>query len=235
MNNIPTPHITAEYGKIAKKVLMPGDPLRAKFIAEEYLQEVECFNTVRNMFGYTGIYKGKEVSVMGSGMGMPSIGIYSYELYKFYDVDSIIRIGSAGAFRDDVHVMDVVIAMGACTNSNFASQYKLNGTYAPIASYDLLSRAVEVSNSQNKKVVVGNVLSSDTFYNDDDDASFSWKKMGVVCVEMEAAALYMNAARLNKKALAMFTISDHIYLDEVLTAQQRQLGISNMIEIALEM
>ena len=235
MNNIPTPHITAEYGKIAKKVLMPGDPLRAKFIAEEYLQEVECFNTVRNMFGYTGIYKGKEVSVMGSGMGMPSIGIYSYELYKFYDVDSIIRIGSAGAFRDDVHVMDVVIAMGACTNSNFASQYKLNGTYAPIASYDLLSRAVEVANSQNKKVVVGNVLSSETFYNDDDDASFSWKKMGVVCVEMEAAALYMNAARLNKKALAMFTISDHIYLDEVLTAQQRQLGFSNMIEIALEM
>ena len=235
MNNIPTPHITAEYGKIAKKVLMPGGPLRAKFIAEEYLQEVECFNTVRNMFGYTGIYKGKEVSVMGSGMGMPSIGIYSYELYKFYDVDSIIRIGSAGAFRDDVHVMDVVIAMGACTNSNFASQYKLNGTYAPIASYDLLSRAVEVANSQNKKVVVGNVLSSDTFYNDDDDASFSWKKMGVVCVEMEAAALYMNAARLNKKALAMFTISDHIYLDEVLTAQQRQLGFSNMIEIALEM
>ena len=235
MNNIPTPHITAEDGKIAKKVLMPGDPLRAKFIAEEYLQEVECFNTVRNMFGYTGIYKGKEVSVMGSGMGMPSIGIYSYELYKFYDVDSIIRIGSAGAFRDDVHVMDVVIAMGACTNSNFASQYKLNGTYAPIASYDLLSRAVEVANSQNKKVVVGNVLSSDTFYNDDDDASFSWKKMGVVCVEMEAAALYMNAARLNKKALAMFTISDHIYLDEVLTAQQRQLGFSNMIEIALEM
>ena len=235
MNNIPTPHITAEYGKIAKKVLVPGDPLRAKFIAEEYLQEVECFNTVRNMFGYTGIYKGKEVSVMGSGMGMPSIGIYSYELYKFYDVDSIIRIGSAGAFRDDVHVMDVVIAMGACTNSNFASQYKLNGTYAPIASYDLLSRAVEVANSQNKKVVVGNVLSSDTFYNDDDDASFSWKKMGVVCVEMEAAALYMNAARLNKKALAMFTISDHIYLDEILTAEQRQLGFSNMIEIALEM
>ena len=235
MNNIPTPHITAEYGKIAKKVLMPGDPLRAKFIAEEYLQEVECFNTVRNMFGYTGIYKGKEVSVMGSGMGMPSIGIYSYELYKFYDVDSIIRIGSAGAFRDDVHVMDVVIAMGACTNSNFASQYKLNGTYAPIASYDLLSRAVEVANSQNKKVVVGNVLSSDTFYNDDDDASFSWKKMGIVCVEMEAAALYMNAARLNKKALAMFTISDHIYLDEILTAEQRQLGFSNMIEIALEM
>ena len=235
MNNIPTPHITAEYGKIAKKVLMPGDPLRAKFIAEEYLQEVECFNTVRNMFGYTGIYKGKEVSVMGSGMGMPSMGIYSYELYKFYDVDSIIRIGSAGAFRDDVHVMDIVIAMGACTNSNFASQYKLNGTFSPIADFDLLSRAVEVAKGQNKNVVVGNVLSSDTFYNDDDDASFAWKKMGVVCVEMEAAALYMNAARLNKKALCMFTISDHIYLDEILTAEKRQTGFSNMIEIALEM
>ena len=233
MNNIPTPHITAEYGKIAKKVLMPGDPLRAKFIAEEYLQEVECFNTVRNMFGYTGIYKGKEVSVMGSGMGMPSMGIYSYELYKFYDVDSIIRIGSAGAFRDDVHVMDIVIAMGACTNSNFASQYKLNGTFSPIADFDLLSRAVEVAKGQNKNVVVGNVLSSDTFYNDDDDASFAWKKMGVVCVEMEAAALYMNAARLNKKALCMFTISDHIYLDEILTAEKRQTGFSNMIEIAL--
>jgi len=235
MSKIPTPHIDAKEGEIAKTILLPGDPLRAKFIADNFLEDVVQFNKTRNMLGFTGKYNGKEVSVMGSGMGMPSIGIYSYELYKFYDVDSIIRIGSAGAFRDDVHVMDVVIAMGACTNSNFASQYKLNGTYAPIASYDLLSRAVEVANSQNKKVVVGNVLSSDTFYNDDDDASFSWKKMGVVCVEMEAAALYMNAARLNKKALAMFTISDHIYLDEVLTAQQRQLGFSNMIEIALEM
>lgn len=234
MTNIPTPHITAEYGKIAKKVLMPGDPLRAKFVAEEYLQDVECFNTVRNMFGYTGTYKGEKVSVMGSGMGMPSIGIYSYELYKFYDVDSIIRIGSAGALRDDVHVMDVVMAMGACTNSNYVSQYKLNGSYAPIADYDLLSRAVEVAKVQDKKVVVGNVLSSDTFYSDDDTANFNWKKMGVVCVEMEAAALYMNAAYLGKKALAMFTISDHIFLGENLTAQQRQTGFSNMIEIALE-
>ncbi|WP_455089245.1 purine-nucleoside phosphorylase [Peptoanaerobacter stomatis] len=232
--SIPTPHITAKYGEIAKKVLMPGDPLRAKFIAEKYLQDIVCFNTVRNMFGYTGTYKGEKVSIMGSGMGMPSIGIYSYELYKFYDVDSIIRIGSAGSLRDDVHVMDIVIGMGACTNSNYVSQYKLNGTFAPIANYELLNKAVEVAKLQGKKAVVGNILSSDTFYSNDTTANDSWKKMGVIAVEMEAAALYMNAALLNKKALCMLTISDHIYLDENLSAEQRQLGFSNMIEIALD-
>ncbi|EHL16990.1 purine-nucleoside phosphorylase [Peptoanaerobacter stomatis] len=232
--SIPTPHITAKYGEIAKKVLMPGDPLRAKFIAEKYLQDIVCFNTVRNMFGYTGTYKGEKVSIMGSGMGMPSIGIYSYELYKFYDVDSIIRIGSAGSLRDDVHVMDIVIGMGACTNSNYVSQYKLNGTFAPIANYELLNKAVEVAKLQGKKTVVGNILSSDTFYSNDTTANDSWKKMGVIAVEMEAAALYMNAALLNKKALCMLTISDHIYLDENLSAEQRQLGFSNMIEIALD-
>lgn len=232
--SIPTPHITAKYGEIAKKVLMPGDPLRAKFIAEKYLQDIVCFNTVRNMFGYTGTYKGEKVSIMGSGMGMPSIGIYSYELYKFYDVDSIIRIGSAGSLRDDVHVMDIVIGMGACTNSNYVSQYKLNGTFAPIANYELLNKAVEVTKLQGKKAVVGNILSSDTFYSNDTTANDSWKKMGVIAVEMEAAALYMNAALLNKKALCMLTISDHIYLDENLSAEERQLGFSNMIEIALD-
>ncbi|EHL18663.1 purine nucleoside phosphorylase [Peptoanaerobacter stomatis] len=232
--SIPTPHITAKYGEIAKKVLMPGDPLRAKFIAEKYLQDIVCFNTVRNMFGYTGTYKGEKVSIMGSGMGMPSIGIYSYELYKFYDVDSIIRIGSAGSLRDDVHVMDIVIGMGACTNSNYVSQYKLNGTFAPIANYELLNKAVEVAKLQGKKTVVGNILSSDTFYSNDTTANDSWKKMGVIAVEMEAAALYMNAALLNKKALCILTISDHIYLDENLSAEQRQLGFSNMIEIALD-
>ncbi len=232
--SIPTPHITAKYGEIAKKVLMPGDPLRAKFIAEKYLQDIVCFNTVRNMFGYTGTYKGEKVSIMGSGMGMPSIGIYSYELYKFYDVYSIIRIGSAGSLRDDVHVMDIVIGMGACTNSNYVSQYKLNGTFAPIANYELLNKAVEVAKLQGKKTVVGNILSSDTFYSNDTTANDSWKKMGVIAVEMEAAALYMNAALLNKKALCMLTISDHIYLDENLSAEQRQLGFSNMIEIALD-
>ncbi|EHL18382.1 purine nucleoside phosphorylase [Peptoanaerobacter stomatis] len=232
--SIPTPHITAKYGEIAKKVLMPGDPLRAKFIAEKYLQDIVCFNTVRNMFGYTGTYKGEKVSIMGSGMGMPSIGIYSYELYKFYDVDSIIRIGSAGSLRDDVHVMDIVIGMGACTNSNYVSQYKLNGTFAPIANYELLNKAVEVAKLQGKKAVVGNILSSDTFYSNDTTANDSWKKMGVIAVEMEAAALYMNAALLNKKALCILTISDHIYLDENLSAEERQLGFSNMIEIALD-
>ena len=232
--SIPTPHITAKYGEIAKKVLMPGDPLRAKFIAEKYLQDIVCFNTVRNMFGYTGTYKGEKVSIMGSGMGMPWIGIYSYELYKFYDVDSIIRIGSAGSLRDDVHVMDIVIGMGACTNSNYVSQYKLNGTFAPIANYELLNKAVEVAKLQGKKTVVGNILSSDTFYSNDTTANDSWKKMGVIAVEMEAAALYMNAALLNKKALCILTISDHIYLDENLSAEQRQLGFSNMIEIALD-
>lgn len=232
--SIPTPHITAKYGEIAKKVLMPGDPLRAKFIAEKYLQDIVCFNTVRNMFGYTGTYKGEKVSIMGSGMGMPSIGIYSYELYKFYDVDSIIRIGSAGSLRDDVHVMDIVIGIGACTNSNYVSQYKLNGTFAPIANYELLNKAVEVAKLQGKKAVVGNILSSDTFYSNDTTANDSWKKMGVIAVEMEAAALYMNAALLNKKALCILTISDHIYLDENLSAEERQLGFSNMIEIALD-
>lgn len=232
--SIPTPHITAKYGEIAKKVLMPGDPLRAKFIAETYLENPICFNTVRNMFGYTGTYKGKEVSVMGSGMGMPSMGIYSYELYKFYDVDSIIRIGSAGSLRDDVHVMDLVIGMGACTNSNYVSQYNINGYYAPIADFDLLSRAVEAAKQQNKRVVVGNILSSDTFYSDCEVENDTWKKMGVIAIEMEAAALYMNAARLGKKALCILTISDHIYLDENLTAQERQSGFTGMMELALE-
>ena len=231
---IPTPHNMATKGQIAKKVLMPGDPLRAKFIAEKYLENPVCFNTTRNMFGYTGKYKGKDISIMGSGMGMPSIGIYSYELYSFYDVDSIIRIGSAGSLKDDVHVMDIVAGMGACTNSNFASQYKLNGTFAPIASFELLNRAVEVAKQQNKKLTVGNILSSDTFYGDDDSANDNWKKMGVIAVEMEAAALYMNAARLNKKALCLLTISDHIYLNEELSAEERQIGFSNMIEIALD-
>ena len=231
---IPTPHNMATQGQIAKKVLMPGDPLRAKFIAEKYLENPVCFNTTRNMLGYTGKYKGKDISIMGSGMGMPSIGIYSYELYSFYDVDSIIRIGSAGSLKDDVHVMDIVAGRGACTNSNFASQYKLNGTFAPIASFELLNRAVEVAKQQNKKLTVGNILSSDTFYGDDDSANDNWKKMGVIAVEMEAAALYMNAARLNKKALCLLTISDHIYLKEELSAEERQIGFSNMIEIALD-
>ena len=224
-----TPHNAAEKGQIAKVVLMPGDPLRAKYIAETYLEDVECFNTVRNMLGYTGTYKGKKVYVMGGGMGIPSIGIYSYELYHFYDVESIIRIGSAGGFQDDVNVMDIVIGMGACTNSNYAHQYGLPGTFAPIADYELLEKAVQIAKAQGASVKVGNILSSDTFYDDDSTANEKWKKMGVLAVEMEASALYMNAARAGKKALCMLTISDHLFKDESLSAADRQTGFGKMM------
>lgn len=232
--SIPTPHINAKPGDVAKTVLMPGDPLRAKFIAENYLENVECVNTVRNMLGFTGTYKGKKVSVMGSGMGMPSIGIYSYELFNFYDVDNIIRIGSAGGIADNVKLRDIVIAMGASTNSNFAAQYKLPGTFAPIADFGLLRKAVEAGEKLGIKTVVGNVLSSDTFYDDNPDANSLWKKMNVLCVEMEAAALYMNAARAGKNALCILTISDHVFTGEALSAEDRQNTFRDMMEIALE-
>lgn len=233
--NIPTPHIGAKAGDIAKTVLMPGDPLRAKFIAENYLENVACFNTVRNMLGFTGEYKGKKVSVMGSGMGIPSIGIYSYELYNFYDVDSIIRIGSAGGIADDIKLRDIVIGMGASTNSKFADQYKLPGTFAPLADFGLLRKAVETAEKLNIKTVVGNILSSDTFYDDNSDANSLWRKMNVLCVEMEAAALYMNAARAGKKALCILTISDHVFTGEALSALDRQNTFRDMMEIALEL
>lgn len=235
MSCTPTPHNQASVGDIAKTVLMPGDPLRAKFIAETYLEDVTCFNTVRNMLGYTGTYKGKKISVMGGGMGMPSIGIYSYELYNFYGVDNIIRIGSAGGISDDIHVRDIVIGMGASTNSNFAHQYELPGTIAPICSYELLEKAVTTAKNLNIKTVVGNILSSDTFYDDSKTSSDKWKKMGVLCVEMEAAALYLNAARAGKKALCILTISDHLYTGEVLSAEDRQVSFREMMEVALEL
>lgn len=213
---------------------MPGDPLRAKFIADNYLEDLVCFNQVRNMFGYTGTYKGKRVSVMGSGMGMPSIGIYSYELYNFYDVDNIIRIGSAGGIADDIKLRDIVIGMGASTNSNFAHQYKLPGTFAPIADFGLLRKAVESAEKLGLKTVVGNILSSDTFYDDNPEANSLWKKMNVLCVEMEAAALYMNAARAGKNALCILTISDHVFTGEALSAEDRQNTFRDMMEIALD-
>ena len=223
MTNIPTAHNSAKAGDFAKTVLMPGDPLRAKYIAETYLENPRQVNAVRNMFGYTGTYKGKEISVMGGGMGMPSIGIYSYELFNFYDVDQVIRIGSAGAFQDNIKLMDVVIGMGACTDSNYAYQYGLPGTFAPIADYELLNRAVETAKRQGTNVVVGNVLSSDVFYNAMSNVNDLWRDMGVLAVEMEAAALYMNAAKAGKKALCMLTISDHLYTGESLSAEDRQV------------
>ena len=230
-----TPHNGADKGDIARTVLMPGDPLRAKYIADTYLEDVKCFNTVRNMFGYTGTYKGKEVSVMGGGMGMPSIGIYSYELYHFYDVDAIIRIGSAGAMQDDVNVMDIVIGMGACTNSSYADQYQLPGTFAPIPDYGLLEKAVNTAREKGASVRVGNILSSDVFYNDRTDFNDRWKRMGVLAVEMEAAALYMNAARAGKKALCILTISDHLYREDSQSAEDSQTGFHQMMELALEL
>ena len=235
MSNIPTAHNNAKANDFAKTVLMPGDPLRAKYIAETYLENPRQVTAVRNMFGYTGTYKGKEISVMGGGMGMPSIGIYSYELFNFYGVDQIIRIGSAGALQDHIKVMDVVIGMGACTDSNYAYQYGLPGTFAPIADYELMNKAIETAKRQGTNVVVGNVLSSDVFYNANPNVNDLWRSMGVLAVEMEAAALYMNAAKAGKKALCMLTISDHLYTGEALSAEDRQLGFGKMMEIALEL
>lgn len=230
-----TAHNKAEVGDIAKVVLMPGDPLRAKYIAETYLSEVKCFNSVRNMFGFTGKYNGKEISVMGSGMGMPSIGIYSYELYKFYHVDSIIRIGSAGALHEDIELKDIVFAQGACTDSRFAYQYELPGSFAPIADFSLLEKAVSEARAHGTRFKVGNVVSSDIFYNIYPDAAKKWADMGALCVEMEAAALYMNAAKLKKKALAILSISDHIVKGTELSPEERQTGFSEMMEIALRL
>lgn len=231
----PTAHNTAKKGEIAKTVLMPGDPLRAKFIADTYLEDVTCFNTVRNMFGYTGTYKGKEISVMGHGMGIPSVGIYTYELYHFYDVESIIRIGSAGGLQDDVKLKDIVIGMGASTNSNYGQQYNFPGTFAPIADFGLLRKAVEIAEEKNINIKVGNIMSSDNFYHDDPAVNDKLRKMNILAVEMEAAGLYMNAARAGKKALCILTISDHLYSSEELSPEDRQTGFRDMMEIALEL
>lgn len=231
--NIPTPHISASEGEIAKTVLMPGDPLRAKFIAENFLTDAKCYNSLRGMLGYTGIYKGKEISVQGSGMGMPSMGIYSYELFNFYGVENIIRIGTAGAICDNVHIRDVIIALGACTDSNYGRQYNLPGHFAPIASFELLERAVSAAKKQNIAIKVGNVFSSDCFYGDGSTTTL-WNKMGVMAVEMEAAALYMNAARAGKNALCILTISDEILTGKFISAEERQTTFTQMMEIALE-
>ncbi len=235
MSTVPTPHNEAKYGEIAKTVLMPGDPLRAKFIAETYLTDAVCFNTVRNMLGYTGTYNGKRVSVMGGGMGIPSMGIYSYELFHMYDVDTIIRIGSAGGISDDVKVRDLVIAVSASTNSGYAGQFGLTGTFAPTADFELARRAYDAAAARGVRVMAGNILSSDTFYSDNPKENDQWKKMGVLAVEMEAAGLYLNAARAGKKALCICTISDHLYTGEALSARERETGFRDMMEIALSL
>ena len=229
-----TPHIQPNGTKIAKTVLMPGDPLRAKYIADHFLDNVEQFNDVRNMLGYTGTYKGKEVSVMGSGMGIPSIGIYSYELYNFFDVDTIIRIGSCGALQENVNLYDVIIAQAASTNSNYVDQYNIPGHFAPIADFDLMTKAKNVADQIGATSHVGNVLSSDTFYNADSTFNDNWKKMGILGIEMESAGLYLNAIHAGKKALGIFTVSDHILRDEATTPEERQNSFTQMMEIALE-
>lgn len=234
MSNIPTPHIGAKQGDFAKTVLMPGDPLRAKFIAETFLENAVLVNNVRGIQGYTGFYKGKRVSVMASGMGVPSIGIYSYELFNFYDVDNIIRIGSAGAIDDSLNLRDIVVGVGACTNSNFAHQFDLPGTFAPIASYELVRKTDEMARKLGiTNIRFGNVLSSDTFY-DDSNSLAKWQKMKVLAVEMESVALYMNAARAGKNALCICTISDCPFKGIGCTAEERQLSFKQMMELALE-
>ena len=240
MLHTPTPHISAKPGDFGKTVLMPGDPLRSKFIAENFLENPVLVNNVRGVHGYTGTYKGVKVSVMASGMGMPAIGIYSHELFNGYDVDNIIRVGSAGSIQEHIDLYDIVLAQGACTDSNFAHQFHLPGTFAPIASYELLSEAVKACQAHGAKYHVGNVNSSDVFYGDHVgvpeglDSVYGLKKMGVMALEMEAAALYMNAARYGKRGLCICTISDHVLKGVETTAHERQTAFTQMMKIALE-
>lgn len=232
MAKVPTPHIGAREGEIADRVIMAGDPLRAKFMAERFLENPVQYNAVRGMLGFTGTYKGKRVSVQGHGMGMPSIGIYSYELFNFYGVKRIIRTGSAGSINEGVKMGDVVIGMGSCTDSNYASQYGLPGTFAPIADFGLVRAAVEKAEELGVRYKVGNLLASDFFYGDDADSWKQWQKMGVLAVEMEAAALYMNAARCGGEALCICTISDSLVTGEACSAEERQTSFTNMMDIA---
>ena len=233
MANYPTPHINAAPEDFGRTVLMPGDPLRAKFIAESYLTDARLVNNVRGIQGYTGMYNGTKVTVMASGMGMPSIGIYSYELYNFFGVENILRVGSAGALQMGVKVRDLILGMGASTNSAYGAQYGLGGTFAPLCSYALLKAALEESEKIGARYHVGNLLSSDVFYNDNPHFNDKWIEMGVLGVEMEAAALYMNAAKAGKRALAICTVSDHILTGEALDSAARQSSFTEMMQVAL--
>lgn len=233
---IPTPHIEVkDKGIISETVLLPGDPLRARYIADKYLENAVQINSIRNMSGYAGTFNGKRVTVMGTGMGMPSMGIYSYELIHFYGVKNLIRIGSAGSLQADVKVRDIVIAMSASTNSNYSSQFQLPGTYAPTASWMLLQKAVAAAEKKGVDVKIGNIVSTDVFYNDSGDAWKKWAMMGTLAIEMEAAALYMNAARAGVNALCILTVSDSLVTNEATTSEERQNSFTQMMEIALEL
>ena len=240
MLTTPTPHISAKPGDFAKTVLMPGDPLRSKFIAENFLEDPVLVNNVRGVQGYTGTYKGVKVSVMASGMGMPAMGIYSHELFTRFGVENIIRVGSAGAIQEHIHLYDLVLAQGACTDSNFAHQFHIPGSFAPIASFDLLCEAAKAAQAKGAVYHVGNVNSSDVFYGDHEgvpeglDSLYALKKMGVLALEMEAAALYMNAARYGKRALCICTISDHVLKGTLTSSEQRQNSFTTMMKVALD-
>jgi purine-nucleoside phosphorylase len=234
MFSTPSACIVADKEKVAKAVLFPGDPLRAKYIAETYLEDPVLFNDVRNMLGYTGTYKGKKISVMGSGMGVPSATLYAHELYTFFDVEAIIRVGSAGALLDDMHVKDLVIAMGACTNSNFAHQYGWPGTLAPTADFDLLYDAVSISKERGAHIRVGNVFTTDMFYNANPDIPSKARGLGMLCVEMETAGLYLEARACKKKAISLLSISDHMFRQEYLSAEEIRESFNEMMEISLE-
>lgn len=229
-----TPHNEAKRGDIKDTVLMPGDPLRAKYIAENFLTDVKQFNAVRNMFGYSGKYKGKELSVMGSGMGIPSIGIYAHELYEQYDVKNIIRVGSCGAYSKDLKLFDLVIAMGASSDSNFAHQFNLPGTISAICDFDLLRKAVTSAEKLDMNVRVGNVFLSDIFYNNNEDEWKRWEELGILAVEMECYGLYLTAQKLGKKALGILTVSDSFHLKEQTTPKEREKSFNDMILVALE-
>ncbi len=234
MNNTPTPHIEAKKGDFASTVIMPGDPVRSQYIASTFLEGAKLINDVRGVKGYTGFYKGKPVSVMASGMGGPSMGIYSYELFNFYDVKNIIRVGTIGSISPELHLKDIIIALGACTNGNYARQYGLNGTFCPIADFKLVTAAALECDRRKINYRVGNVLSSDTFY-DDSASAMTWQKMGVLGVEMESAALYCNAARSGKRAVCICTVSDSfVYKDEIASSDERSTAFTQMMEIALE-
>ncbi len=233
MKNYPTPHIKATPEDFAKTVLMPGDPLRSKFVAENFLENAKLINNVRGIQGYTGTYLGEKVSVMASGMGMPSMAIYSYELFNFFEVENIIRIGSAGGLSEKVKLRDIIIGMGASTTSSYAVQYGLEGTFAPIASYELLEIAADEAKKIGARTAIGNLLSSDIFYNANHEAHKKWQAMGILGVEMEAAALYMNAAYAKRRALAICTVSDHLLTGESLDSSARQNSFTEMMEIAL--